>query len=238
MIEVTVAHLGLDRTTNTPVVILREKDGSRVLPIWIGPAEASAIAMELRLSGYGDRFDFETRWAAEPHDLLRELRVLKPTVLHFSGHGGPDGLFFRAPNGDARLVSPAALAATFAVAGRSVKLVVLSACNSEAPAEALLAHVDYVVGMSGALHAGMARAFAIGFYGALATRRLPRTTSVEEPAHVINLTSPHTTTKMRAVKPRVLGNSVVGNVSQSRLPCAISWCVQQRIREGLFDVPA
>ena len=30
MIEVTVAHLGLDRTTNTPVVILREKDGSLV----------------------------------------------------------------------------------------------------------------------------------------------------------------------------------------------------------------
>ena len=48
MIEVTVAHLGLDRTTNTPVVILREKDGERVLPIWIGPAEASAIAMELQ----------------------------------------------------------------------------------------------------------------------------------------------------------------------------------------------
>jgi len=48
MIEVSVAHLGLDRTTNTPVVILREKDGSRVLPIWIGPAEASAIAMEMQ----------------------------------------------------------------------------------------------------------------------------------------------------------------------------------------------
>lgn len=48
MIEVTVAHLGLDRTTNTPVVILREKHGTRVLPIWIGPAEASAIAMEMQ----------------------------------------------------------------------------------------------------------------------------------------------------------------------------------------------
>jgi hypothetical protein len=48
MIEVTVAQLGLDRTTNSPVVILREKDGERVLPIWIGPAEASAIAMELQ----------------------------------------------------------------------------------------------------------------------------------------------------------------------------------------------
>ena len=43
-----MAHLGLDRTTNSPVVILRETDGSRVLPIWIGPAEASAIAMELQ----------------------------------------------------------------------------------------------------------------------------------------------------------------------------------------------
>ena len=48
MKEVTVAHLGLDRTTNSPVVILREKDGARVLPIWIGPSEASAIAMELQ----------------------------------------------------------------------------------------------------------------------------------------------------------------------------------------------
>jgi len=48
MIEVTVAQLGLDRTTNSPVVILRERDGTRVLPIWIGPAEASAIAMELQ----------------------------------------------------------------------------------------------------------------------------------------------------------------------------------------------
>ncbi|MGE0352210.1 MAG: bifunctional nuclease family protein [Gemmatimonadales bacterium] len=48
MIEVEVAHLGLDRSTNTPVVILREKDGQRLLPIWIGPAEASAIAMEMQ----------------------------------------------------------------------------------------------------------------------------------------------------------------------------------------------
>ena len=47
MIEVKVQSLGLDRTSNTPVVILQEKEGTRVLPIWIGPGEASAIAMEL-----------------------------------------------------------------------------------------------------------------------------------------------------------------------------------------------
>ena len=47
MIEVQVESLGLDRTSNTPVVILKEVGAERVLPIWIGPSEASAIAMQL-----------------------------------------------------------------------------------------------------------------------------------------------------------------------------------------------
>jgi hypothetical protein len=41
--------------------------------------EARAIHVELKRSGYRDRFDFVTRWASEPLDLLRELRELKPT---------------------------------------------------------------------------------------------------------------------------------------------------------------
>lgn len=47
MVEVNVESLGLDRTSNTPVVILKEVGADRVLPIWIGPGEASAIAMQL-----------------------------------------------------------------------------------------------------------------------------------------------------------------------------------------------
>lgn len=47
LVEVKVQSLALDRTTNTPVVILQELDGERVLPIWIGPGEASAIAMQM-----------------------------------------------------------------------------------------------------------------------------------------------------------------------------------------------
>lgn len=47
MIKVKVQSLGLDQNTKQPVVILQESDGNRVLPIWIGPAEASAIAMEM-----------------------------------------------------------------------------------------------------------------------------------------------------------------------------------------------
>ena len=64
LVEVRVAHLGLDRTNQAPVVVLREQGGRRVLPIWIGPAEASAIAMELGGVKY-----------ARPltHDLIRHI---------------------------------------------------------------------------------------------------------------------------------------------------------------------
>lgn len=47
LVEVRVQSLGLDRSTNTPVVILQELGGDKVLPIWIGPGEASAIAMQM-----------------------------------------------------------------------------------------------------------------------------------------------------------------------------------------------
>jgi bifunctional DNase/RNase len=47
LVEVRVQSLALDRSNNTPVVILQEVGGERVLPIWIGPGEASAIAMQL-----------------------------------------------------------------------------------------------------------------------------------------------------------------------------------------------
>jgi uncharacterized protein len=47
MIEVRVQSLGIDQGSKSPVVILQEMNGERMLPIWIGPSEANAIAMEL-----------------------------------------------------------------------------------------------------------------------------------------------------------------------------------------------
>ena len=47
MLEVSVKSLGIERNTNTPIVVLQEKDGNRMIPIYIGHAEANAIAMEL-----------------------------------------------------------------------------------------------------------------------------------------------------------------------------------------------
>ena len=47
MVEVTVARLGLDSATNSYVVILRERGGKRLLPIWIGQPEAESIVMQI-----------------------------------------------------------------------------------------------------------------------------------------------------------------------------------------------
>src|SRR3954467_695048 len=47
MIEVVVSRLGLDSPTQSYVVILQEKDGERLLPIWIGQPEAESIVMQM-----------------------------------------------------------------------------------------------------------------------------------------------------------------------------------------------
>src|SRR3954466_11909160 len=47
MIEVVVSRLGLDSSTQSYVVILQEKDGERLLPIWIGPPEPESIVMQM-----------------------------------------------------------------------------------------------------------------------------------------------------------------------------------------------
>ena len=63
-LEVKLEGLALDMTTNTPVVILSPEGLDKVLPIWIGHAEAWAIAMEL--SGVGSKRPLT-------HDLMKNM---------------------------------------------------------------------------------------------------------------------------------------------------------------------
>ncbi len=71
-IEMTIKGLMVDPITNMPIVILRDKDGQRVLPIWVGIFEANAIALQI-----------ENVATPRPmtHDLLRNvIQDLKATV--------------------------------------------------------------------------------------------------------------------------------------------------------------
>ena len=64
MIEAYVSGLAFDTLSNAPVVLLQERNGKRILPIWIGPNEAGAIALEL--SGIAYRRPLT-------HDLLKSI---------------------------------------------------------------------------------------------------------------------------------------------------------------------
>jgi hypothetical protein len=64
LIEMTIKGLMVDPVTNMPIVILKDKDGDRVLPIWVGIFEANAIALQI-----------ENVATPRPmtHDLLRNI---------------------------------------------------------------------------------------------------------------------------------------------------------------------
>ena len=46
-IEMTIKGLMIDPITNMPIVILKDKEGERVVPIWVGVFEANAIALQI-----------------------------------------------------------------------------------------------------------------------------------------------------------------------------------------------
>jgi bifunctional DNase/RNase len=46
-IEMIVKGLMIDPITNMPIIILRDRQGQKVLPIWVGVFEANAIALQI-----------------------------------------------------------------------------------------------------------------------------------------------------------------------------------------------
>lgn len=63
-VEVRVRQVGLDPVTRSPVILLEDRAGNVALPIWIGPAEAQAIAMHL---------DGDTPARPLTHDLIKTM---------------------------------------------------------------------------------------------------------------------------------------------------------------------
>ena len=47
LVRMTVRGIALDPITNMPIIILKDQEEKRALPIWVGIFEANAIALEL-----------------------------------------------------------------------------------------------------------------------------------------------------------------------------------------------
>ncbi len=145
MIEVTVARLGLDSATNSYVVILRERGGRRLLPIWIGQPEAESIVMQM------NQFKRERPLT---HDLCKSLIVgLGGTLRRVSITRVQKGTYYaemqiEGPNGvvevDARPSDSIAIALRLdaPIFAPSMLLTALEADDEDALSEQLTADSD------------------------------------------------------------------------------------------------
>lgn len=63
-VEMKIRGLMMDPMNNTPIVVLKDVNGTAILPIWVGMYEAHAIALEIQK---------ETTARPMTHDLIRNL---------------------------------------------------------------------------------------------------------------------------------------------------------------------
>ena len=86
MLEMTIDSIRVSPMNYQRVVILKEKDSDRYLPIWIGPAEADAIAVKLQ--------DLSVPRPLT-HDLLRTvIDILGASVQHILVNDLQNDTFF------------------------------------------------------------------------------------------------------------------------------------------------
>jgi hypothetical protein len=130
--------------------------------------ESRTIDESLRRSDLRDAFRIEQHWAVRVSDLQDLILRHRPDILHFSGHGTTTKeIILEDQSGLHEPVSSRALKNLLAVAGGSIRCVVLNACYSERQARAITEHVDCVIGMARSIGDQAAISFADGFYRGL-----------------------------------------------------------------------
>lgn len=129
--------------------------------------EAREISEGLRRSNERDLFQLVPSFSVKVDGLRRSLLDHSPRIVHFSGHGGIDGIVVENDQGQTFQIPRDALADLFKLCAGQIECVVLNACYSEGQAEAIAEHIPYVIGMKSTISDKAALEFAIGFYDAL-----------------------------------------------------------------------
>lgn len=133
--------------------------------------EVREIEEGLRRSKHRDQFAIHAQWAVRVRDLRRAMLDCEPQIVHFCGHGEEEGVMVEDDHGQAVFATSMALAGLFALFTHQVECVLLNACYSDAQAEAIAQHINYVIGMRQAIGDHAAIEFAVGFYDALGAGR-------------------------------------------------------------------
>ncbi len=142
-----------------------------VSPIRLG-AEFRRIVQQVKRQDPSRRLRFYSLWATQLDDLIEAMHEEKPTVVHFSAHGTPEGgLVLEDLDESPKVVEAEDLGSLFGQYGKAVRVVILNSCYSKAIAEEIAKYVDVVIGMNDGIGIEAAIEFSTGFYRGLASRK-------------------------------------------------------------------
>lgn len=139
-----------------------ENSGSRLLL----DEERRAI-YEKVTSHAPSRYEFEVidSPAIEYSRAVSEISTHRPDIVHFGGHGRPDGrIVFLGRDGGTNAVSPDVIAALFARASGKVWLAVFVCCTSAPVARIVSNHVEWSIGFRGSIRDSISLTFAPAVY--------------------------------------------------------------------------
>jgi hypothetical protein len=130
--------------------------------------EAREIFLKIQEGPYRDKFELYNHAATRPDDLQRLLLLYRPQIVHFSGHGSKkEKIILRGTLGRGKTVGGQGLVDLFTLYNDHVRLVVLNACFTKAPANSISEVIDYAVGTGKGIGDKAGVAFAGAFYRAL-----------------------------------------------------------------------
>jgi hypothetical protein len=129
--------------------------------------ETRQIQKKMREAEFRDSIFLEWRPARQVGDLIQDLNEVRPTVLHFSGHGNRRALAFEDENEDAAFLTNDQLAKLLAAAPEKIRLAVFNSCDSAPQAELAVSHVELAIGMDAPVGDRIAQTFAGQFYNSL-----------------------------------------------------------------------
>ncbi len=153
----------MSRTKRILILAASPKDRDRLRL----DAQVRDIHEGLKLSKRRDQFMVLDKCAIRLRDIRRAMLEFEPHIVHFCGHGEGGKLIVENDSGNAILVDSKALSGLFKLFSDQIECVLLNAAFSKRQADAIVKHIDYVIGMNGDIQSEVAIEFAVGFYDAL-----------------------------------------------------------------------
>ena len=165
--EIRQLLLNLRRPMVILLVLADPLDGGRLRLL----SEQQRLKDSLSQSLHRDSFEIQVLAEARLDNFGPVLARTKPTIIHFSGHGSQNGIFFNSPTSQATRIEPSRLSQMLSLAGRdNLQGIVMNACYT---AEMFGARVldQHAVVMEGELSDAAAISFAQQFYAYLGEGR-------------------------------------------------------------------